>query len=350
MLRVEQLCKRLGDFAMQDVSFSVHAGDYFVMLGESGTGKTVLLETLTGMSECDSGRVFLNGRNITKEKIQNRKIGLVFQDNTLFPHMTVRQNIAYGSLSNGAGRTETAARLRELAERTGVEHLLSRSPGSLSGGEVQRVALARSLATNPDCLLLDEPISALDYGARSEMRRLLRDLNAGGMTMMHVTHDYEEAVALASRIGVMENGRIVQIDTPQEILLNPRSEFVARFTGIRNLFRGKVDRGANGAMEFEGCGIRLELPALAPQGDRVVLFASEDVVVSIEEPCGNAHNTLFGKIIEIHPARRGVEVVIDAGAEVTALVTAELASELKLEKYLPVFAVIKASAIRVLGG
>ena len=169
MLDVERLCKRLGDFEMRDVSFSVGRGDYFVLLGESGTGKTVLLETLTGVLAPDSGRVLLNGRDITNEKIQNRKIGLVFQDNTLFPHMTVRRNIAYGPLSRGIGKRGAAERTEELAAKTGVEHLLDRVPGSLSGGEAQRVALARSLATDPDCLLLDEPICSLDSGARTEL-------------------------------------------------------------------------------------------------------------------------------------------------------------------------------------
>jgi molybdate transport system ATP-binding protein/molybdate/tungstate transport system ATP-binding protein len=348
MLDVERLCKRLGDFEMRNVSFSVGRGDYFVMLGESGTGKTVLLETLTGVLAPDSGRVLLNGRDITHEKIQDRRIGLVFQDNTLFPHMTVRRNIAYGPLSRGSGKRGSEERAQELAVRTGVEHLLDRMPGSLSGGEAQRVALARSLANDPDCLLLDEPICSLDSGARAEMRRLLRDLNAGGMTMVHVTHDYEEAVALATRIGVMDGGRIVQIDTPREILLHPRSEFVARFTGIRNLFRGTIRHRTDGTAEFESDGIRLAVHPDVPEGDVVVWFGSEDVVIADAEPADWTHNVLSGRVASIHPARRGTEVVIDAGAEISALITPQSEQELDLAPGRPVFALIEACSVRVL--
>jgi len=349
MLEVERLCKRLGDFEMRDVSFSVDRGEYFVMLGESGAGKTVVLETLTGVLAPDSGRVLLNGRDITNEKIQERKIGLVFQGNTLFPHLTVRENIAYGPRCNGVGRRDADARARQLAASTGVEDLLDRMPASLSGGEAQRVALARSLATDPDCLLLDEPICSLDSGARAEMRRLLRELNAGGMTMVHVTHDYEEAVALATRIGVMDGGRIVQIDTPREILLHPRSEFVASFTGIRNLYRGRIVHRDDGTAGFEGRDIRLQVRGDAPEGEGVVWFGSEDVAIAGAEPSGWTGNVLSGTIAAIHPARRGTEVVIDAGAEVSALVTPRPEDRLELAKGLPVVALVATESVRILG-
>lgn len=302
MLEVEGLSKRLGGFEMRDVTFSVERGDYFVMLGESGTGKTVLLETLTGMMTPDSGRILLNGRDITQERIQDRNIALVFQNHALFPHLTVRQNIAYGPVSNGARRATVADRIQELAARTGVAHLLDRMPESLSGGEAQRVALARALAIEPDCVLLDEPICSLDYGARTDMRRLLRELNAGGMTMIHITHDYEEAAALASRIGVMEQGRLVQVDTPQNILLHPRSEFVARFIGIRNLYRGVITHRRGGTVEFTGEGIRLEVLESAADGDAVALIGSDEVAITVSPPSSSARNVLAGTIVEVVPA------------------------------------------------
>ena len=348
MLEVEGLSKRLGDFEIRDVTFTVERGDYFVMLGESGTGKTVLLETLTGMMTPDSGRILLNGKDITHERIQDRNAALVFQNHALFPHMTVRQNIAYGPVSNGDGRAEVSERTLQLAARTGVEHLLDRKPDSLSGGEAQRVALARALATEPDCMLLDEPICSLDYGARAAMRRLLRELNAGGMTMVHITHDYEEAAALASRIGVMEQGRLVQVDTPQNILLHPRSEFMARFIGIRNLYRGEITHRSGGTIEFAGDGMRLEVLDTVAEGDGIALFGSDDVTVTVSPPSSSARNVFAGTIVEILPARRGMEVIVDAGCEIAALLTAESVDDLGLSKGSPVYAAVKASAVRVL--
>ncbi len=251
ILEVEGLAKRLGEFTISDVSFTVYEGEYFVLLGASGTGKTVLLETLTGVIPADSGKVTLAGREITHEKMQHRKLGIVFQDQALFPHMSVERNIAYGPVSSGMKRSDIKILTRLLAGETGVGHLLDRSPSTLSGGEAQRAALARALAAGPDCLLLDEPLSSLDSGARIEMRSLLRKLNRGGMTMLHVTHDYEEAAALATKIGIMENGTVVQVDTPQRILSHPGSEFVARFVGIRNVYRGRLVRETGGITVFE---------------------------------------------------------------------------------------------------
>ncbi|MCK4349485.1 MAG: ATP-binding cassette domain-containing protein, partial [Candidatus Krumholzibacteria bacterium] len=243
MLRVEGLSKKLGNFAVRDVSFDVGRGDYFVLLGASGVGKTVLLETITGITSPDAGRIVFDGREITRERIQKRNIGLVFQDQALFPHMTVKQNIAYGLRSRGAWCGRTDKRVEEIARDLEITPLLNRRPGTLSGGEAQRVALARALVTETKCLLLDEPLSSLDVSARSGMRALLRRLNRSGITMVHVTHDYEEAIALATRIGVMERGTIVQTGPPDEIFRRPASEFVASFIGIRNFFPGVLISG-----------------------------------------------------------------------------------------------------------
>jgi molybdopterin-binding protein len=352
MLEVESLSKRLGDFEISDVSFTVAEGEYFVLLGASGTGKTVLLETLTGVIEPDSGRVILSGRDITRERIQDRKLGIVFQDQALFPHMSVGRNIAYGPLSAGADRSRAERTAARFAEETGIYDLLGRSPATLSGGEAQRAALARALAAGPDCLLLDEPLSSLDSGARVEMRRLLRRLNRSGMTMLHVTHDFEEAAALATKIGVMEKGTVVQVDTPQRILSHPGSEFVARFVGIRNVYRGTMIGGPDGRAVFardEG-GLRLETVSEAAGGEATALVRSEDVTLSLQRPDSSARNTFEGTVTDVMPARGGAEVTIDAGAPITAIVTERSAGSLGLEPGSRVFASIKASAVRIIEG
>ncbi|MBU8923366.1 MAG: ABC transporter ATP-binding protein [Bacteroidales bacterium] len=371
MLRVEGLSKSFGSFSMNDVSFDVSEGEYFVLLGPSGTGKTVLLETLAGMMEADDGRITLNGRDITGESVQKRGIGLVFQDQALFPHMTARANIAYGLHGRMAGKNAMQARVEELAEEMEISHLLERKPGTLSGGEAQRVALARALGAEPDCLLLDEPLSSLDTGARSRMRGLLRRLNRKKMTIIHVTHDYEEALSLASRVGIMEGGRIVQIDSPERIFRDPGSEFVARFVGIRNFFRGRIERqtvadpgdhvsggdfsaGAEhvAAAEpvFISDGIKLDILTSLDAGDAVVVIRSEDITVSTEPVSSSARNVIAGVIVDIAPVRGGIEILIDAGVELAATVTSRSVERLRLEIGTRVFSSIKASAIKVLDG
>lgn len=348
MLRVEGLTAHLGGFSLRDVTFTVGAGEYFVLLGASGTGKTVLIETLTGIIRPDTGTVALRGRDITNERIRRRSIGVVFQDQALFPHLSVRGNVAYGPRSRRAGRSLTAATVDRLARETGIEGLLDRRPATLSGGEAQRVALARALAAGPDCLLLDEPLSSLDTGARAGLRELLRRLHRGGATIVHVTHDYEEAVSLATRIGVMEGGTIVQTDTPERILQHPRSEFVASFVGIRNMYRGRLERGAGDTARFVGRGIALDVLTDAAPGPCVALVRSEDVTIELGREETSARNVIPGTIREIVPARLGFEVTVDAQVEIAAHVTGESVFGMGLRRGTAVYAAIKASAVRVI--
>jgi molybdate/tungstate transport system ATP-binding protein len=351
MLRVDRLAKRLGNFSISGISFDVEEGEYFILLGASGVGKTILLETITGMLPADEGRIILNGRDITHERIQKRRIGLVFQNQTLFPHMSVRGNIEYGLRSGKVGRETAAGRVLSVAGDLEIAGLLGRKPETLSGGEAQRVALARALVTEPACLLLDEPLTSLDVAARSGMRALLRRLNRNGMTMIHVTHDYEEAVSLATRIGVMERGTISQVGSPGEIFRRPASEFVARFVGIRNFFPGRLlRRSGSDEAAFEFSGLCLVLMSEAPQGEGYIVIRSEDVTISTERSSSSARNVFEGTVTDIFPARLGVEVIVDIGVEIAALVTTESVGRLGLEYGTGVYVSIKASAVRFIEG
>jgi len=235
MLNVKNLNKRLDDFVMTDVSFDVAEGDYFVLLGPTGSGKTVLLEAIAGLIEPDTGTISFAGEDITHTPIQKRPFGLVHQDRALFPHLRVGENIAYGLRCRGWSRRSARRRAQQIAEETGAEALLERFCQTLSGGEQQRTALARALAIEPKYLLLDEPLASLDVSARDELRQLLRRIHRRGRTILHVTHDYGETVSLASRIAVMESGTISQMGTPSEIFTQPQSEFIARFVAPRNI-------------------------------------------------------------------------------------------------------------------
>ena len=351
MLVVRNLSKSLGAFSFRDASFDINEGEYFVLLGASGVGKTVLLEMIAGLVRPDSGQIILDGKDITKERIQKRRIGLVYQDQALFPHLSVRQNIAYGLRCQGLGRPRIRSKVNELAENVGVQELLDRGIEALSGGEAQRVALARTLATEPRCLLLDEPIASLDAQSRGEVRTLLRNLNREGQTMLHVTHDYEEAISLATRIAIMENGTVVQIGTPESILQSPKSEFVASFVGIKNFFKGTLrPPRQNGQLsEFVGPqGVRFQVLTEENPGPGCLIFRSEDVAISNERPQTSARNVFEGKILDIIPAKLGVEVSVQIGVKVSALVTQSSIRLLGLEIGKTVWVNFKASAGRFL--
>jgi len=353
MLSVKGVSKAYPGFGIADVSFDVKQGQYFVLLGRTGVGKSVLLEIIAGLTSPDSGGVFLDGRDITRERIQNRRVGIVFQSSALFPHMNVRDNIAYPLRWCGKAKSEIRERVAGLAEDFSVSHLLQAHPQTLSGGESQRVSLARAVASEPRCLLLDEPLSSLDATSQSEIRSLLRKISADGQLIVHVTHDYAEAVALSTHVAVMEDGGIAQIGTVEEIFQHPKSHFVARFVGIRNFFKGRLqapEGGRKGLKEFSTDGLDFSVLTEAPAGTGSIMVRSEDVTIANAPSPTSARNNFEGLIVDIAPAGGGVEVIVDIGkgkpAELAALVTNEAVSALELNSGKKVWVSFKASAAK----
>jgi molybdopterin-binding protein len=346
MLEIRNLSVHLGDFQLRNIQVSVGRGEYFVMLGMSGAGKSVLLQIIAGMIRPGEGKILLNGHDISNVKIQNRGVGLVFQDSSVFPHMSVFDNIAYPLRSRRHTRAEIVRAVRELAELTSISALLDRFPSGLSGGELQRVALARALALKPGCLLLDEPISALDVQLRAEMRSLLRKINHTGQTIVHVTHDYEEAALLADRIAVIEHGGIVQEGTTEEVFQHPKSEFVARFTGIRNYFKGTLQGQGNGLKHVKTTGPDLLVLTDHEDGPGHVMIRGEDIILSEKEPESTAMNKIRGTVTTIEPARVGMEVLLDCGIIFSAMVSKESAGKFSLVPGTAVWVSFKASAVK----
>lgn len=346
MLELREISKRFGSFSLKDVSFTVRQGDYFILLGESGAGKSLVLETIAGLVEPDSGSIFHLGKDITREKIQNRGTGLVFQDHAVFPHMTVAENLSYPLHRFSTGRKEMHAQVSIVATELGISDLLGRKPGTLSGGELQRVALGRTLIQEPAVLLLDEPLASIDTSLRKELRRLLRSIHGRGKTILHVTHDYEEALSLATRIAVIGEGRIIQEGNPLEVLHHPRSEFVARFAGISNFFPARLVRKEGICHAVTGEGLSLRILSEEPEGEGFVLIRGEDILISVTPAETSATNHFQGKVMEIVPSRGGMEVSVDAGFELHALVTPESVAKLQLESGAPCNLYIKAAAVK----
>ncbi len=271
MIRIEGLHFSVGSFAMEDVSLHVRPGEYFVLLGPSGSGKTLLLECLCGLNRIRQGRILIGGRDVTRLEPRHRGIGYLPQDYALFPHLTVRQNVAFGlrqqeRAAESRDSAETAdRRVDEVMELAGVAQLSGRRPQRLSGGEKQRVALARAAAVRPSVMLLDEPVSALDEQTRDSLCRELKDLHLRTRaTTLHVCHNFAEMLAVADRVAVIYGGRILQAGTPQEVLQRPRNLLVARFVQAGNLFSAHAE--PDGPWLRLACPGGIALRAVPPSG------------------------------------------------------------------------------------
>jgi spermidine/putrescine transport system ATP-binding protein/putrescine transport system ATP-binding protein len=262
LVSVDGVTRRFGDVtALDDLSLQIRQGEFFALLGPSGCGKTTLLRVLAGFDFPDSGTVTLDGADLLRLPAHRRPVNLMFQSYALFPHMTVEKNIAYGLAREGLPKAEIRERVGSALETIGLTSAARRRPGQLSGGQRQRVALARAIVKRPRLLLLDEPLSALDKKVRAEMQLELKRLqHEAGITFVVVTHDQEEAMSLADRIAVLNDGRVEQVDTPVALYQRPRTRFVADFVGANNLFTGTL-RG--GGVEVPGLGL---LPCTVPPG------------------------------------------------------------------------------------
>jgi putrescine transport system ATP-binding protein len=243
LLRIDAVLKKFGTFkAVDRLSLDIRAGEFFALLGPSGCGKTTLLRMLAGFETPDEGRILLDGKDIAQVLPYQRPVNMMFQNYALFPHLSVRDNIAFGLKRAGMPRTQIDTRVAEMVALVKLEGLEKRKPDQLSGGQKQRVALARSLARRPQVLLLDEPLAALDKKLRESTQLELMELQRRlGMTFIIVTHDQEEAMTVASRIGVMDAGRLEQVATPRELYEAPASRWIAEFVGEVNLFEGQVE-------------------------------------------------------------------------------------------------------------
>src|SRR5260221_5061343 len=239
-IEVRKITKRYGGvIAVDDVSLSVPPGGFLALLGPSGSGKTTILMSVAGFEHPNAGRILIGTKDVTDVAPYRRGIGMVFQKYALFPHMTVAENVAYPLRQRGMGRAEREERVRESLDLVRLEGLGSRLPAQLSGGQQQRVALARALVYRPPVLLMDEPLGALDRKLREQLQIELKQLQRGlGTTVIFVTHDQQEALSLADRVAVLNEGRVVQIGTPNELHDAPATSFVADFIGEANILRG----------------------------------------------------------------------------------------------------------------
>jgi ABC-type Fe3+/spermidine/putrescine transport system ATPase subunit len=291
MIALEQVSLTLGEFSLHDVSLRISKGEYLVLLGPSGAGKTVLLEVIAGLRAADSGTVTFNERDMGGVPPEHRGTAIVYQDYSLFPHMTAAENIAYGLNIQRRPVIEIRERVDALLADFGISSLKGRYPSSLSGGEQQRVAIARALATKPSVLLLDEPFASLDPRSRDECIRVMEELKeTRSVTIIQVSHSGDEAYALADKVVVLLNGRVAQSGTPNEIFCHPASPEVAQFTGMENVLTGTVTGNGSGRSRICIGSAEILLSRSVQDGARISIgIAAGRIRVLAEQPASDDH-------------------------------------------------------------
>lgn len=345
MILVEDLNLELPGFSLKDINLRIRSGDYFILVGPTGSGKTVLLETIAGLHTATSGRIWIDGCDVTSLEPEKRGIGMVYQDCALFPHLTVQENIAFGLRVQRKHAAQIRRELDRVVGLFGIEHLLARRPESLSGGEKQKVALARTTVTNPRVLLLDEPLRALDLQTREDVRQEIVKLHARlGITTINVTHDFEEAISMGTRVAVIGDGSIRQVGSPEEVFRNPNSEFVARFTMAVNIFAGVARREADGTTFFatEGIGFRSYTDMT---GSCCAAIRPENILVSRTRTDGDCANVLPAVVTRIVDKGSTLSVTADLPPALSCLLTRPMFQEMGLIAGQRVYLTIPPSAV-----
>ena len=362
MIRLEAVTVQVGSFTLHEVSLVVPAGGYGLIIGPTGSGKTTLLEAIAGHEPLRGGRIALRNEDVTLASPETRRVGFVYQHYHLFPHLTVGENIGYG-LRREAPESRTG-RIRQLAETLGLVPLLARSVRGLSGGEQQRIALARALAPRPNILLLDEPFAAVDPATRRVLRRELRALHEReGITTLQVTHDLEDAMRLGDVVAVLADGRIAQSGTPDAVFRYPNSAFVAEFIGTGTVLRGTVERmdpaqssraehgdpAARFAGLFRSGSLSLEVVA-EREGEAFAVIRPADLLLSRTEGHEPAPRNRFpATITRVERGSAVAQVYLDAGGiGLVAAVMSTTAEELGLAPGITVAVAIKATAIHLI--
>ncbi len=347
MIEIKNLSVELRGFMLEDINFDVKDGEYFVLLGHTGAGKTVLLDSIAGLKPINSGQVIINGRDVTSLNLEHRRIGFAYQDYTLYRHLSVRDNISFGLMWRKKDRKEIEESIDKAIEFLGLGSLLNKRSAELSGGESQKIALARAIAIKPDLLLLDEPLSAVDPETKEDYERELKDVhNRLELTTIHVTHNFEEAITLGDRIAVMHQGHIVQIGTPREIFRKPTSEFVARFVLTRNIFEGEVQDTLKGKKVFKTNGTEFTIDTNL-SGNRHATIRPEDILISREPVESEDLNCLKGTITRITNRGTFVYVKIDLPLTFTCLILYRTFEELGLKEAQEVFLTFSPSAVNI---
>lgn len=345
MIKIENLCRDWNEFQIDHVNLEIKTGEYFVILGPSGSGKTLLLELIAGIWQVDSGDIYMEGENVTWTPLEKRGVGFVYQNYMLFPHKTVFENIAFGLNMRKIDKKEVKERVDDMMKLLSIDHLAHRLPRTLSGGEQQRTALARALIIKPRVLLMDEPLSALDRKTRDGLTHEMKELHQKfNITLIHVTHNFDEALSLADRIAIMKEGKISQVGDTTEIFRHPKDKFVADFVGVENIIKGvaRKDGEKLTVIDTENISIYTTEQIVGPVH---VTVRPEDIILSNKKVETSARNVFEGKITEISDNGAIIKLTIDVGEPIIVFLTRQSFIDMELNIGSHVWTYFKATAV-----
>ena len=348
MIEVKGLSIDLGEFHLRDINLSIKNGEYFIILGPTGAGKTVLIEAIAGLQKIKQGEIWINGDEVTRLAPEERKTGYVPQDYVLFPFLNVYDNIAFGLKEAKYSRQEAKKRISTLTDLMTINHLLTRDTRSLSGGEKQRVAIARALALSPDILLLDEPLGSLDLQTSKYLRLELKRIhNETGVTTIHITHDQVEAEEIGDRIGIISSGKLEQVGEPDEVFFYPGNKVVSDFIGSPNILEcDSCNYLGQGLMEVDCGGLRIVLSHEGNSVQRIALFP-RDIYISDTQPPGPAMNRFKGVITDIKSSDAMERLSVKVGGKTMQTeIPHDISKDMELEVGKKVFLILKLKGIK----
>jgi molybdate/tungstate transport system ATP-binding protein len=347
-LKLENLSKSWREFKLKNINLTIEDGDYFVILGPTGAGKTLLLETIMGFHKPDQGRILLNGVDVTSAPPEKRQIGYVSQNCVLFPHMTVHQNVEFGLKMKGVVKDERSQKVNQLLEFAGLKTMAHRRPATLSGGEKQKVSLMRALAAEPQIIVLDEPLTAIDLETAREIKSELKRVHMSGKTVIHVTHNQVEGFSLGSKMAILNSGEMVQTGNPKEIFAKPRSKFVAWFLGYENVFEAQVT-GQQGSLSLVSAkGVTLKVSGKLESPECTIAVRPEDIFIDLSPIKNEAMNVLKGTIIEFADQGPTVSITVDAVLPFKVIMTKSFFIEKNLETGQETWLAFKSDSVKIL--
>lgn len=352
-LEVKNLCVDLGQFHLTGVNLNLEKNDYMVIIGPTGSGKSVLLETIAGFFQPQTGKIFLEGEDITNLNPEKRGISIVYQDYVLFPNMNVFENIAYGLEKKVKNREVIKSRVYDMADRLKIEHLLDRNPETLSGGEKQRTAIARSLIVEPNILLMDEPFSALDVNTHAYLTDLIKKaISDYQTTCIHVSHNFNDVWSLAEQVAVMKNGKILQQGIVADVFSKPCHNFVADFVGVHNIFEGEVVGKSKGITDVKvNQNLILHSSDTDTNDDKKVMVAvrPENIIFSNQSFVSSIRNQLKGIVTDIILIGPTVWVEVDVnGTTFKGIITPSSLDILGIKKEKEIYLSFKSVNVKII--
>jgi molybdate transport system ATP-binding protein len=347
-LKLEKISKSWSDFNLKNITLNIENNDYLVILGPNGAGKTLLLETIIGFHKPDKGRIILNGIDITDEPPEKRNIGYVSQMSFLFPNMTVSQNVEFSLKMKGLPKTNRSQKVNQLLELMGLTSISNRRSTTLSGGEKQRVSLARAIATESQIIILDEPLTGIDLETASKIKHALKRLHLSGKTLIHVTHNQVEGFSLGSKMAIMNSGEIMQTGKPKEIFGKPQNTFVARFLGYENIFKAKLINQQGLLSIVNSNGVTLKVAGHIVNSECTIAVRPEDILVERSPIKNEKMNILKGTIIECIDQGPTVSIAVSAILPFNVVMTKNAFIEKELDIDTDIFLSINSETVKVI--